>query len=85
MKLLSVRVVVPCDDAVMVEDLKQRIVEHLQELPVHRVMNPDGQDVRIHWSAVEALRMAERTAAPVVRARKKRWEVNHGGTGTLDE
>jgi hypothetical protein len=58
-KLLDVRVRVPVDDSVSVSDLTGHLQRHLEELPVARLGSEDGP--RVHWSAVDVLRAAERT------------------------
>jgi hypothetical protein len=79
-KLLTVRVIVPCDDGVLLDQLKAALTGHLESLPVDRVGDDGG---RIHWSAADVLRGLESTAAPALRQRKKRQSNHH--QGTLDE
>ena len=56
-KLATVRVVVPVDDDVRVDDLQRLLQGHLEERPVERVSD---NGPRIHWSAVSVVRGAER-------------------------
>jgi hypothetical protein len=69
-KLLSTRVVVPCEDGVSIEQLKQAMREHLAALPVQSV--GDGESGgRIHWAAVDVIRHhAVNGAAPPARKKK---------------
>ena len=60
MKLVAVRVVVPCDDAVTTDDVKGAVTKQLQPLPVTLLGANGEEQKRIHWSAVEVVRVVER-------------------------
>lgn len=59
-KLVSLRVVVPCDDEVPTEEVQLELRRILEPLPVSRV--GEAPDKRMHWSAVDVLRGLDRSA-----------------------
>jgi hypothetical protein len=59
MRLVSVRVMVACDDAVLVDQVKEAMREHLGALPVQTVGDKDATG-RIHWSAIDVVRDVDR-------------------------
>lgn len=66
-KMLSARVVVPVDDDVTVALLAEKLIEVLTPLPITRLADDVVNGVRggrIHWSAVDVLRGAERVDLP---------------------
>jgi hypothetical protein len=66
-KLVTVRVVIPVDDVVTVEDVVASLHRILEPLPIERVGGTED-GARLHWSAVDVMR-AERqpSAVPIKR------------------
>jgi hypothetical protein len=61
-KLLTVRVVVPCDDKVTADDLSVAIRLALEPIGMAFANGKDGP--RIHWAAIDVLRSVQRTPPP---------------------
>jgi hypothetical protein len=75
-KLVTVRVVVPTDDEVTTEQVQLTLRSALEPLGVGRVehgADREGLPDRIHWSAVDVLRGADRphTSQPVRKPSKR--------------
>lgn len=75
-KMMTVRIVVPCDDGVTVAMLASATQAALEGLPSTRIAIEDSTEPgpRIHWSAVDVKRGSdpeERKPPPPVRGGRK--------------
>jgi hypothetical protein len=82
-KLVTVRVVVPCDDGVTTADVQAELTKLLEGQPVTRLEADGAADGirRMHWSAVAVLRIAERAAPPTPAPTRRKTPVGQGALG----
>jgi hypothetical protein len=77
-KLISVRLTVPTGDDVTTERLALAVRAALEGLPADKGEAEDGKDLRIHWSAVDTVRIVERSAAPEKRMAPRKQPAGQG-------